>query len=282
MPGMLTTVAQGPLAGRTLPELLDADAEALLGRHLYARHGRHFPLLVKFIDARDDLSIQVHPHDEMAPGEGKTELWYIIDAEPGSKIYSGLNRKVDAADIARRLADRTLPDVLARHHAMAGDVFYLPAGRVHSIGAGNLLLEIQQPSDTTYRLWDFERRGLDGKLRPLHIDKALQAIDYDQTDYGLARPELLDGSETLVKRTPYFTVTALKVSGHQPVRLDIAATDSMRVLVAVDGQGTVTDAYGHKVAISRGQTVLVPAAARWVDIQADADAPLRLITAYIE
>ncbi len=277
--GMETVIAEGPLSGMTLTDLLRNHGEEILGEKLHARFGEKFPLLIKFIDAEDDLSIQVHPDDEQSDGCGKTELWYIIDAQPGAHIYSGLNRTLTHREMTRILAERTITNVLAKHYAQAGDVFYLPAGRVHSIGAGNFVLEIQQPSDITYRLWDYDRRDADGNLRPLHIDRALQAVDYTQTDFGLARPQLLDDRETIIKRTPFFTVTALCVE--EAVKLEVAARQSFRVLMVVEGSGTVEDSNCNTAIISRGHTVLVPASTEWVEIRAT-DRPMRVITAYIE
>lgn len=277
--GMETIIAEGPLSGMSLSTLLHEYGKEVLGEELYARFGEKFPLLIKFIDAEDDLSIQVHPDDTLSDGCGKTELWYIIDAQPGAHIYSGLNRTLTHCEMTRILADRTITNVLAKHYAQAGDVFYLPAGRVHSIGAGNFVLEIQQPSDITYRLWDYDRRDADGNLRPLHIERALQAVDYTQTDFGLARPQLLDDRETIIKRTPFFTVTALCVE--DKVRLEVNARRSFRVLMVVEGSGTVNDSDGNSAVISRGHTVLVPASTDWVEIRAT-DRPMRVITAFIE
>lgn len=277
--GMETIIAEGPLSGMSLSTLLHEYGKEVLGEELYARFGEKFPLLIKFIDAEDDLSIQVHPDDTLSDGCGKTELWYIIDAQPGAHIYSGLNRTLTHCEMTRILADRTITNVLAKHYAQPGDVFYLPAGRVHSIGAGNFVLEIQQPSDITYRLWDYDRRDADGNLRPLHIERALQAVDYTQTDFGLARPQLLDDRETIIKRTPFFTVTALCVE--DKVRLEVKARHSFRVLMVVEGSGTVNDSDGNSAVISRGHTVLVPASTDRVEIRAT-DRPMRVITAFIE
>lgn len=277
--GMETVIAEGPLSGMTITDLLRNHGEEILGKKLHERFGEKFPLLIKFIDAEDDLSIQVHPDDKLSNGCGKTELWYIIDAQPGAHIYSGFNQKLTHGEMTRILNERTITNVLAKHYAQAGDVFYLPAGRVHSIGAGNFVLEIQQPSDITYRLWDYDRRDANGNLRPLHIDSALQAVDYTQTDFGLARPQLLDNRETVIKRTPFFTVTALCVE--EAVKLEVSANQSFRVLMVVEGSGTIEDSNGNTAIISRGHTVLVPASTEWVEIRAT-DRPMRVITAYIE
>ncbi len=278
--GMETFVAEGPFEGMTLETLIRRYGTQIMGERLCARYGDRFPLLIKFLDAADDFSIQVHPDDQASNGNGKTELWYIIEASGGAHIYSGLNRELSAEEMRQRLDKRTLVNVLAKHYPQSGDVFYIPAGRVHSAGAGNFILEIQQASDITYRLWDWDRRDSHGRLRELHVDRALAAIDYSQTDYGLARPQLLDDRETMVKRTEFFTVTTLNIVTR--VRLQVAERRSFRVLVAVDGAGIVTDPEGRQTVIERGQTLLVPAAIDNVDIVSTADTPLRLITVYIE
>lgn len=281
LPDMLTAVSEGPLEGATLPGLLEVYGSAVMGESLHSRFGGVFPLLVKFIDAEDDLSVQVHPDDNLLQGQGKTELWYIIDARAGATIYSGLNRTLTPEALRRHLSEHTLTDVLARHYPMSGDVFYLPAGRVHSMSGGNFVLEIQQSSDVTYRLWDFDRRDANGQLRELHVEKALEAINLNQTDYGLARPQIIEGAETLVKRTPYFTVTALKISKSQHV--NTGADNSFRIVVAVDGAGVITADDGTEVVLRRGQTALVPAATKFIDIRStETAAPLKLITAFVE
>lgn len=279
LPGYESIVSEGRFKGSTLTEVLDMCGERVMGKRLYGKYGNFFPLLIKFIDADDDLSIQVHPDDEHAPdGRGKTELWYIIKAEAGSYIYSGFNRPLTRRKLTEAMEQNRLVNVLAKHFAVAGDVFYVPPGRIHSIGAGNLLLEIQQTSGITYRLHDYNRKDSDGKPRELHIEQALSLIDYDQTDFELAHPQMLIGVETRVKRTPYFTVTALQVM--TDMRIDIGAYDSPRILVAIAGAGVVTDERGTEYEIKRGQTLLVPAENHFVDIKAT-DTPLRVITAFI-
>ena len=264
----------------SVSELLAVHGEAVLGRRLSERFGTFFPLLIKFIDAQDDLSIQVHPDDATAPnGHGKTELWYIIKRDPGAYIYSGFNRRLNSEKLRGYMNANRLVDVLAKHNPVPGDVFYLPAGRIHSIGGGNLILEIQQTSGTTYRLWDYNRRDVDGKPRELHIEQALEVIDYGQTDYGLARPQMLIDFETIVKSTPYFTVTALQAM--QPLMLEVKETDSPRILVAIDGAGLVSADGGDPVEIRRGQTLLVAADTDKVLIS-PTTTPLKLITVFIE
>jgi len=279
LPQMESVVTGGVLDGLKLSEVLDRYGLEIMGETLLDRYKGRFPLLIKFIDAEDDLSIQVHPNDVHSDGNGKTELWYIIDSLPGSHIYSGFNQNLNPQTMRTLIDRRRVTEVLATHFSQMGDVYYLPAGRIHSIGAGNLVLEIQQSSDITYRLWDWDRRDSHGQLRELHVDKALEAVDFSQTDYGLARPQVLPDRETIVKRTPYFTVTAVKVVSR--MTLPVESLKSFRILVAVEGDGVVTDDAGCACNITRGQSVLVPAAVDSVTIQAGSQ-PLKLITAYIE
>ena len=275
-----TVVAEGPFKGMTVSQLLATHGEEILGKRLSGRFGTFFPLLIKFIDAQDDLSIQVHPDDSTAPdGHGKTELWYIIKRDPGAYIYSGFNRRLNNEKLRGYMSANRLVDVLAKHNPVPGDVFYLPAGRIHSIGGGNLILEIQQTSGTTYRLWDYNRRDVNGKPRELHIEQALKVIDYGQTDYGLARPQMLIDFETIVKSTPYFTVTALQAM--QPLRLPVKEFDSPRILVAIDGSGLVSADGGRPMKIKRGQTLLVAADTDEILIT-PTSTPLKLISVFIE
>lgn len=278
--GHETPVDGGRFDGKTITEILSEHGAQLLGEKLYSRYGNFFPLLVKFIDAEDDLSIQVHPDNANAEkGLGKTELWYIIKSEPGSYIYSGFNRPLTREKLTRFMDDNRLVDVLAKHFPSPGDVFYLPAGRIHSIGAGNLLLEIQQTSGITYRLHDYNRKDTDGKPRELHVRQALDVIDYSQTDFGLARPQMLIDCETRVKETPYFTVTSVQVMNL--IKLEIAKTESPRIIVAIAGSGIIRDNFGNSAKIRQGHTVFVPANCDFVEIVAKST-PLKLLTVFIE
>ena len=233
----------------TLPELIERHRGALVGERVYAKFGAKFPLLVKFIDARQDLSVQVHPNDELAAKRhgsfGKTEMWYVLRTEPGAKIYAGLSKAVAPERIETDLAD-----ALAVHESRPGDVFYLPAGRVHAIGAGNYLAEIQQTSDITYRVYDYNRLGTDGKPRELHVDLAREAIDYTVlADYRSDYDRAQDVAEVVV--SPYFRVGRVRVGGAREVDLK---TDAFVIAMCLEGEAAVND-----VAVKAGDTLLVPA-----------------------
>ena len=211
-------VANGPLAGHTLPEALALLGPGCLGKR--ARRFGRFPLLIKLIDAEKDLSIQVHPDDGYARrvegGQGKTEMWYIVDCEPDAFLYFGFEREISAEEMRRRIADHTITEVLHRAPVHRGDVFFIGAGTIHAIGAGILLAEIQQNSNTTYRVYDFGRVGADGKPRALHVDKALDVTlrrpaDADAPGAG-PLAEKADYRLRRLAKCNYFTVDALALS----------------------------------------------------------------------
>lgn len=234
----------------TLPELIARERGALVGEKVYAKFGNDFPLLVKFIDAQQDLSVQVHPNDALAARRhnsfGKTEMWYVVRTEPNAKIYAGLRKNVAPERIETELAD-----ALAAHDSHPGDVFYLPAGRVHAIGAGNYLAEIQQTSDLTYRVYDYERRGPDGKPRELHLELAREAIDYTVLpDYRSDYDRSAAVAQLVV--SPYFRVSRLMLAGERTVDLK---TESFVIVICLEGAAEV-----NGVAAAAGETLLVPAA----------------------
>ena len=218
-----TRVAEGPLAGKTLNEV----------------YGGQFPLLIKFIDARDDLSIQVHPDDALAAqrgiGLGKTEMWYVMN--DGGHLLVGLKEKISPDDYASLVKENRLVDVLERHETSKGDVFFLPAGRIHAICGGTVLCEIQETSDNTYRIYDYGRLGLDGKPRQLHIEESKDAIDYKvypsyRTDYPSGR-----NVETVVVRDPHFTTSVFNLD--KAVLVDMAGRGRFLAVMCVAGKGFV-------------------------------------------
>ena len=194
--GSETVVAEGPYQGMSLNQLVATLKEKLVGKDNYERFGNEFPLLIKFIDARQDLSIQVHPTDEIAHRQGKprgkTEMWYIMDCDPGAKLYCGLKQHITREDYEKMVEDDTICDALAKYEVSEGDVFFLPAGRIHAIGAGCFLAEIQQTSDVTYRIYDFKRRDKDGNYRQLHTREAAESINYHR---GVRLPHALHADE---------------------------------------------------------------------------------------
>lgn len=261
--GDVSVVAEGPDAGKTLTELLERDKERLLGKRNYERFGNEFPLLIKFIDARQDLSIQVHPDDRLAwerhRSKGKTEMWYVVAADEGAHLRSGFAWQTTPAEYEKSVADDTITDLLSDHEVHPGDVFFLPAGRIHSIGAGSFIAEIQQTSNITYRIYDFNRRDANGNLRELHTELAKEAIDYTvAADYRTRYDAVKDRPVELVA-CPYFTTTLYDLT--RPCEIDLAATDSFLVVMCIEGCGTLTDDQGNTLPVRQGETVLVPASA---------------------
>ena len=259
--GFETVVAEGPYRGMPLNRLVATLKEQLVGRSVYQRHGNQFPLLFKFIDASDDLSIQVHPDDEAARRNGlqsgKTEMWYVLPSAPGARLYNGLAVQTDAEGLRRMVADKTIMQALAQYEISEGDVFFIPAGRIHAIGAGCMVAEIQQTSDTTYRLYDYDRRDRDGHLRPLHIEQAADCTDYNVLPDYRTHYQPTVNKPTEVISCPYFTTSVLPVNGTAAV--DCSTTDSFVVVMAVSGQGTLTADGSDGTFIQAGQTVLLPA-----------------------
>lgn len=259
VPGHESVVAEGPYKGLTIAELIDRYGASLLGKHIMDRYGGKFPLLVKLIDANDNLSVQVHPNDMLAMSRhgslGKTEMWYIIDTEKDANIYSGLKASITPEVFESRVAQDAFEELLAVHKSAPGDVFFLPAGRVHAIGAGNLLAEIQESSDITYRIYDYKRRDANGNTRELHTELAKDAIDYNICpDYK--SPKIPDDvSDAEIVRCDHFTVHRINVDGKK--HLDFSP-DSFTVIMCIQGNAILEYLSGN-TSISKGETVLCPA-----------------------
>ena len=276
-----SVVAEGPEAGTSLPELIARHGAALLGKANYGRFGEAFPLLIKFIDARQDLSIQVHPNDELAwerhKSKGKTEMWYVVSADKDAHLRSGFSKQVTPAEYEASVGDNTITDILADYKIAPGDVFFLPAGRVHSIGAGSFIAEIQQTSNITYRIYDFNRRDANGNTRELHTELAKGAIDYTVLpDYRTHYEPAQDTRVELVS-CPYFTTSLYDLT--RPETLDLASLDSFVVAICIEGCGTLTDDSGAAVPVHQGETVLIPASAR--SLAFTPDGGMKILTSWI-
>lgn len=269
VPGNESVVSNGDFKGTSLPELLQQMGPKLVGTENYARFGNTFPLLIKFIDARLDLSIQVHPNDTLARARhncpGKNEMWYIIDAEPGARLCAGLSKSIDASEYEQRIADHTIEDVLQFHQLHAGDVFYIPAGRVHSIGAGTLLAEIQQTSDITYRIYDFDRRDANGNLRELHTELAREAIDYQVYDDYRTHYTPRSNEPVELVASPHFTTSLYELT--EPMFCDYSELDSFVIYICTQGEALLIDDRGNETPIAQGETVLIPACMQTIQIQ---------------
>ncbi len=275
--GHESVVVEGEHEGLTLRQLVRRYKGQLVGNHVYLKHGNEFPLLVKFIDASQDLSVQVHPDDDLARRRhncsGKTEMWYIIEAEPGSSLLAGMSRTITPREYLQHMADDTLLNVLARHDTHAGDIFFLPSGRIHSIGAGNLLLEVQQSSDITYRVYDYDRIDINGKPRQLHTDLAVDAIDYTVSSDCLRHYPDRKGKISLIKSI-FFNVDRIMVDGSYHLAMP---HDTFLCLMCIDGHATIDCGNGRLTDISRGESFLAPACIHSLDFKGKAT----IITAWV-
>ena len=261
--GSPSVVKNGAMAGRLLPDVIAASPEEILGHSVAVNFNRQMPLLIKYIDARQDLSIQVHPNDAMAQREhgkmGKTEMWYIIDAEPGASIYSGFRKELTPDEYRRMVADGTITDALARHEVKAGDVFFIPAGRVHAICGGVLLAEIQQSSDVTYRIFDYNRPGLDGRPRELHTELAARALDFNvETNYR-TEYNVVPNKSCSVVENEYFSVTLTKAD--RPLLMERRGLDSFIVTMCIKGNcRIVIRSTREEIMLREGFSCMIPAA----------------------
>jgi mannose-6-phosphate isomerase len=258
--GDVSIVANGALSGKSLNELIQEFGGALMGNSVIERFGTEFPILIKFIDAKLDLSIQLHPHDELAKKRhnsfGKTEMWYVMDADPDAKLIVGFNRHVTKDEYSKSLEDNSILELLNYEEVAQGDTFFINTGKIHAIGGGVLLAEIQQTSDVTYRVFDFNRRDKQGNLRELHTDLALDAIDYQKKDDF--KVNYLTDSDTIntMVACPYFKTDFLELA--QDFEIDLSKTDSFAIYICVEGNATVSNAHGS-ASLQMGETVLIPA-----------------------
>ena len=269
VPGNETVVANGEYAGKKLNELVIEQKDKLVGKANYERFGDEFPLLIKFVDARQDLSIQVHPTDEIAKRQGKergkTEMWYIMDSDKDAKLYSGLKMQITPEQYKAMVEDDTITDALAQYEVKEDDCFFLPAGRIHAIGTGCFLAEIQQTSDVTYRIYDFKRKDKDGNYRQLHTKEAAECINYTvEDDYRTHYEHKKNEGVTLVE-CPYFTTAVYDLD--EPMTLDYSELDSFVILIGLKGEGTITDNEGNTVTISAGESILVPATTETLKVE---------------
>lgn len=258
--GNVSVVKNGDLAGKDLKSLINTYKGELVGNKVYNKFGDYFPLLVKFIDASDDLSIQVHPNDEVAKKRhnsyGKTEMWYIFQADEGAVLNVGFNQPMDKDTYLKHLNNGTLMSVLNFEKATVGDVFFMPAGRIHYIGKGICLAEIQQTSDITYRIYDFDRRDSQGNLRELHTEEAVDVIDYQYYPEYKIKYNATENTPNKVVSCPYFE-TQLLVLSDNLVR-DFSNVDSFVIYMCVGGEATINTISG-KVNLTLGGCVLLPA-----------------------
>lgn len=246
--------------GSSLNTLVKEMKAELVGEANYQRFGDEFPLLIKFIDAHQDLSIQVHPSDEIAHRQGKprgkTEMWYVMDSAPEAKLYNGLKMRITPEEYKKRVEEDTICDALAQYPVKEGDCFFIPAGRIHAIGAGCYLAEIQQTSDVTYRIYDYKRKDKDGNYRQLHTQEASECIDYQVMDDYRQQYEPKKNESQLLVECPYFNTAVYDLT--EPMTIDYTELDSFVILMGLKGEGTLT-IDGEEVSFHAGESILLPA-----------------------
>ena len=264
--------------GVSINDLVRQEKARLVGEANYRRFGEEFPLLIKFIDARQDLSIQVHPTDEIALRQGKprgkTEMWYVLDSAPNASLYNGLKERITPEQYKEMVEHKTICEALAKYDVKDGDCFFIPAGRIHAILSGCYLVEIQQTSDVTYRIYDYDRRDKDGHPRQLHTQEASESIDYTvlddyQTHYT---PHKNEGQ--LLVECPYFNTAVYDLT--EPMQIDYSELDSFVALIGMKGEGTL-NVDGEEVTLHAGETILLPATTQEVNISGT----IRLLETYV-
>lgn len=282
-----TEVSNGPYAGDSLQDLLEVYMDELVGGKVYETFGNQFPVLMKFIDSEDDLSIQVHPDDEYALEHehslGKTEMWYVLPSKGNASIYLGWKQQMSASLIHSAIADGTLANYMREYSVREGNVAFIPAGTVHAMRRDTIVAEIQENSDITYRLYDYNRVGNDGKKRPLNLDKAMHVIDLSPENEASCLPitPRVDGATNL-KQTPFFTTNLL--SATRPIQRDYAPLDSFVAYMCVEGECMVTaldcEEEEKKISLRIGEAVLIPASLN--DILITPTEHCKLLEVYVE
>ena len=251
VPSSTSIISNGEYKGKDLISLINEQPEAILGKKVNEKYNGKLPLLVKFIDAKRDLSIQVHPNDEMAMHEhgkmGKTEMWYVIKSDEGAHLYAGFKEEITPQEYQQRIADGSITEVLADHQVKAGDVFYLPSGRIHAICGGVMLAEVQQSSDVTYRIYDYKRLGMDGKPRELHTELAAKALDYHVEDNYRTDYKDVTNKALHIIGTPFFDVRVMEVS--KLFHRDLKKYDSFIITMCIEGDYNITLNSDHFVVV---------------------------------
>lgn len=263
----ISVVTNGELKGKNLKELISEYKGLLVGEKVYQKFGTTFPLLIKFIDAKDNLSIQVHPNDKLGMERhnsfGKTEMWYVIDTEPNAFLYSGFRKKMSPNDYSSTIENNTFVDYLSKQEIKQGDVFFLPAGRVHAIGAGSFIAEIQQTSDITYRIYDYNRKDKDGKTRELHTELAKDAIDFEIHDSYKTKYIPQKNEPVLLESCQYFTTNLLDLN--KEIKRNYSDIDSFIIYICTKGFCQLKDDKGN-IELKQGESILIPAEIKSVDI----------------
>jgi len=267
--GDTSVVSNGSLKGHSLKDLLQIYKSELIGIQNYRIFENKFPLLIKFIDAKEDLSIQLHPNDELAAKRhnsfGKTEMWYVMQADEDSNLIVGFNQKITAKSYLKHLKNKTLPQILNFDNVQKGDTYFIEVGRVHAIGAGVMLAEIQQTSDITYRVYDWDRVDADGNFRELHNDLAIDAIDFDMEDNFRVNYAKTKNQPNEMVKCPYFTTNYLDVTRNLQKENHY---DSFIIYICVEGQAELITELTSETII-KGETILIPTCIRAYQIKSE-------------
>lgn len=270
VPGHESVVADGEFKGLTISDLVRDYGENLLGTKVVSRYGNKFPLLIKLLDAHDILSLQVHPDDRIAErlhcSRGKSEMWYVIDAKPGASIYCGFSEPVSPDSFDRHISEKSIMDVIASYPSRSGQFYFIPAGTIHSVGPGNLIAEIQESSDITYRVFDHDRKDASGQQRELHIAQARIALDYSFPHTVTPTAQAFGQSTADAVVSEHFRVDYYNVNGHPAVIC--SDHSSFTALLVTDGKINI-DADGMKKTVSKGHTVLIPASVGRIILSGD-------------
>ncbi len=265
----VSIVKNGFLKGKTLTQLIELFKEDLLGQKIYDKFGLKFPLLFKFIDAKEDLSVQLHPNDQLAKERhnsfGKTEMWYILNANKNANLILGFNKKIDSNQYQKHLLENTLSEILHIEKVKKGDSFFIETGLVHAIGAGVVLAEIQQTSDITYRIFDYNRPGLDGELRELHTELAIDAINFESIKAKLAYKDEINSPVNLCKSN-YFHTNKITIS--KGLIRDLSIIDSFVVYMCIEGNGSII-INDKPETFTKGDTLLIPALIKELEIKSN-------------
>lgn len=257
----VSIIQNGEFANTPLDVLINKAKDKLVGKEVYEKFGDKFPLLIKFIDAKDDLSIQVHPDDTLAKQRhnsfGKTEMWYIVKAEPKAFIFSGFKENITPEQYVERVANNTFTGALEKHFVQEGEVYFIPAGRVHAIGSGCFVAEIQQTSNITYRIYDYNRKDAKGKTRELHTELAKDAIDYTVYDSHKTDYKSIQNETNELVSCEYFTTNLLELD--KAFENDISNIDSFIIYMCLEGSCELEDNKKNKISLCKGETILIPA-----------------------
>ncbi|TWP24109.1 mannose-6-phosphate isomerase [Apibacter muscae] len=281
VPNFISKVSNGFLKDRELTELINVYKEDLVGSDVYNKFGNNFPLLIKFLDTHEPLSVQVHPDDIYGKKHhnswGKTEMWYVIDADKDSEIILGFEKNMTQEKFFEKLKANDFDGVFRKVYPKKGDVFYIPAGRVHALGKGLLIAEIQQSSDITYRIYDYDRLDKNGKKRELHIEEAKAVIDFSYIEnvYSTYNPQGLN--ECLV-HSPYFNVNKHNIAKNYIFK-DLPT--SFKIFILLEGRGSMSYNQNQSIFIEKGQSILIPACLKNIEIISEKDSPITLLEVHL-